>query len=196
MIRKNSLLCKLIHENRSAKFFFDDTMSSFDPSKESCPSCHSRGNCCFHKFYRRFLVDYHQGKIECFILRITVVRCSSCGAYHSILPDVIIPYQIYSIPFILHVLDLYFNHRDTIAGICERFGITPPTIYRWRDQFLQHKALWLGVLKNRQQTSSQFLSQLIDDLDFSTFNTDFIHRFILSFLQSHRMQYRRCSIGS
>lgn len=170
-------------------------MASFDPSRAVCPSCRSRGNCCFHKTYPRFLVDYHRGKVECFTIHITVVRCSSCGSYHSILPDVIIPYQIYSLPFILHVLDLYFNHRDTIADLCERFGIAPPTIYRWRNQFLKHKTLWLGILENSLTASDQFLSQLICDRDFSAFNALFIHRFILSFLQSHRMQYRRCCIG-
>lgn len=134
------------------------------------------------------MVEYHT-------IRITVVRCSSCGSYHSILPDVIIPYQTYSLPFIMHVLDIYFNHRDTIAGICDRFNISPPTIYRWRDQFLKHKALWLGALVNILKTPFDFLSELRAGLDFSVFNSDFIHSFVLSFLQSHKMQYRRCVPG-
>lgn len=170
-------------------------MASFDPALDTCPSCHSKGNCVLHKTYRRYLIDYYHGKCVCHLIRVTVVRCSSCGAYHSILPDVIIPYQSYSLFFILHVLDYYFNHRDSIRGICERFGLQPPTIYRWKKLFLKHKRLWLGVLENHLQDADRFLSHIRTEQDFSQFSSDFIQRFVLSFLQSHKMQYRQCPLS-
>lgn len=166
-------------------------MASFDPAREVCPHCHSRGNCSFHKTYPRYLVDFHQSRICSDVIRVTVVRCSSCGSYHSILPDVIIPYQSYSLPFILHVLSRYFQHHDTVSSICDRFDIAPPTLYRWKDLFLDHRSLWLGILDSQLQTPDLFLSYLQGSLSFSDFNSDFIHRFVFSFLQSHRMHSRR-----
>lgn len=191
MIRKNSLLCKLNQLKCSSKSIFDDMMSSFHPDRETCPHCKSSGNCVFHKTYERYLVDYYHGRIESHIICITVVQCTSCGGYHSILPDIIIPYLSHSLIFVLTVLDQYFSRRNTIQGICDRFGIDPPTLYRWKKKFLEHKRLWLGALETQLQSASGFLDGILARQSFSAFNDSFIQSFVVSFLQSHPPHSRR-----
>lgn len=166
-------------------------MAAFDPDRATCPACQSTGNCVTHKTYDRYLVDYRHGKIECSIIQVTVIRCTSCGHYHAILPDVIIPYKSYSLPFILTVLGLYFSGRHTVRSLCERFGIEPPMIYRWKAQFLLHRKLWLGILDAHLQSAGGFLSRLREEQDYSAFNMAFVRRFTFSFLQSHRSRFRQ-----
>ena len=166
-------------------------MASFDPKRATCPVCRSSGNCVTHKTYDRYLVDYHHGKIECSTIHVTVIRCDSCGHYHAILPDVIIPYKSYSLNFILTVLTLYFSGQQTVRSLCERFGIEPPTLYRWKSQFLLHRKLWLGILEAQIQSAREFLSLLLEEQDYSAFNMAFVRRFTVSFLQSHKSRFRQ-----
>lgn len=166
-------------------------MASFDPSRTVCPACQSSGNCRFHKTYDRYLVDYHHGRIETSILQVTVVRCDSCGHFHAILPDVIIPYRTYSLLFILTVLERYFSNRQTVRELCQTFGIEPPLLYRWKALFLQHRKLWLGILEAHTQAASEFLSSLLSQWLFSDFNMGFVRQTTVSFLQQHRSRYRQ-----
>lgn len=46
MIRKNSLLCKLIRIKTSSKFLFDTFMAQFRPELETCPAYSLESFCC------------------------------------------------------------------------------------------------------------------------------------------------------
>ena len=50
MIRKNSLICKLIRIKTSSKVLFDSYMDSFRPELETCPCCGAKGNCHIHAY--------------------------------------------------------------------------------------------------------------------------------------------------
>ena len=166
-------------------------MASFTPARAVCPSCNSSGNCRTHKTYDRYLVDYHHGRIETSVLKVTVIHCDSCGHYHAILPDVIIPYRTYSLLFILTVLDRYFSKQQTVRELCRSFEIEPPLLYRWITLFLQHRRLWLGILDAHIQSASEFLSTLLSQRFYSDFNMEFVRRTTASFLQRHRSRYRQ-----
>lgn len=106
MIRKNLLNFKLNFSFYSAKSRFLSFMKSFDPQKETCPSCGAKGQCRIYASYERYIVDLNDGKVVSEKIRITRVRCT-CGHTHAILPDLIIPYRQYSLPFILYILNLW-----------------------------------------------------------------------------------------
>ena len=121
-------------------------MLSYSWEDEACPWCGSKGNCVSHGSYMRSMADFTYGKTvygEICVLRLC---CTSCGHTHAILPDVIIPYSVYGLFFILRVLAEYFLPRHTVEKLCARFGISVSMLYRWRDLFLSHKQEWLGML--------------------------------------------------
>ena len=161
-------------------------MQSYSWKNETCPWCGSNASCVFHDTYTRSMTDFMHGKTiygEACVIRL---RCTSCGHTHAILPDVIIPYSVYGLFFILRVLAEYFLHLRTVEGLCARFGISVSMLYRWRGLFLSHKQLWLGVLDSAQTTPSKFIKLLCFLAQYSAF---FSCRFVLlsarSFLQSH-----------
>lgn len=187
MIRKNSLFCKMIRIKKTSIQLFNEYMLSYSWESEACPWCGSKGNCVFHGFYTRSMTDFVHGKTvygEVCVLRL---RCTSCGHTHAILPDVIVPYSVYGLFFILRVLAEYFLHLYTAEKLCARFGISASTLYRFRDIFLSQKQQWLGMLASAETTPSAFIKCICL---LAQYSASFACRFVLltarSFLQSHR----------
>ena len=186
MIRKNLLLCKIIRIKTSSKFLFDSYMEQFKPELETCPICGSTGNCHIHDYYGRSIIDFKAGRQEKSDLCILRVFCDSCRHAHAILPDIIIPYSSYSLFFVLRLLGEYFAGLFTIEQLCERYSISPKQFFRWLALWKSHKQEWLGLLSDAGTSSLSFLKKLISADSFSSFSQEFVRRFSLSFLQSHR----------
>lgn len=136
-----------------------------------------------HGFYERYVVDFYGGGPVISLVRILRVRCN-CRRTHALLLDSLIPYCQYSLRFILQVLKMYFRHSRTVEGICDFFQIAPPTLYRLKRLFLEHRELWLGLLRS-QKSPLPFLQFLCKALDLSGNLATFFRRFRISFLQSH-----------
>ena len=117
-------------------------------------------------------------------LRIPRVQCT-CGKSHALLPDFIVPYLSYSLPTILHILSDYFTRRLTIRGICEKYLVSPPLIYRFKKRFLLHKKHWLGVLRDMELSSLSFMDALLAS-PYTPFHDAFLRLTTYSFLQSHK----------
>lgn len=185
MIRKNSLFYKLFRIKISSKSFFYRFMPLFCPEFETCPVCESAGNLKIHSYYKRYLIDFIDGKVVRHEITVTRVQCDSCGSTHAILPDFIIPYCSYSLFFILRVLGTYFLHLYSVEKICEKFSITLKQLYKWIALFRSHKAQWLGFLKDMEVGDKTFLNQLGKMIPYSDFASTFVSTFSFSFLQSH-----------
>lgn len=160
-------------------------MASFRPEKETCPVCGRTGDCTSFASYDRYIVDFIGGKPSEAVVTVHRVKCS-CGCSHAILPDPVIPYKTYSLFFILRVLFVYFRHMLSVPKICERFCISPSTLYRWLTLFREHRQLWLGVLNSLEQSCLDFLKSLVFTSPYSDFSRSFFLKTRLSFLQSHR----------
>ena len=65
-------------------------------------------------------------------------------------PEMLIPYSSYSLRFVLTVLEDYFLHVHTVEQICETYQIAHSTLYVFRNLFLSHKQLILGILNDAQ----------------------------------------------
>ena len=166
-------------------------MKEFRPQLRTCPQCGAKGSCRIHAYYGRSIVDFINGKPVCHDLCITRLICS-CGHTHAILPDFIVPYSSYGLFFILRVLAEHFAGLDSVERICERFSITRNQFYHWLSMWHTHKSLWLGVLSSTETTDLSFMQELITASGYSDFASNFVRRFAVSFLQSHKNPAHYC----
>lgn len=184
MIRKNLLKFKLNLTNQSSSSILETFMKDFSAEREQCPACGSKGHCRIFAYYRRWVIDIYGGEPVCTQLDICRVKCT-CGHTHAILPDCVIPYSQYSLPFVLYILLLYFRHSRTIEDICVSFGITHSMIYRWKKIFEKHKSWWISFTRQEKNASLDFLNNLLDTDPFTDFSMGFFCATLFSFLQSH-----------
>jgi len=77
-----------------------------------------------------------------------------------VLPEFIIPFQSYSLFFVLTVLKDYFGGSLTVEDICTKYDISVSTLYSWKTLFLKHKKIWLGLLEDSSASAGQFLEFL------------------------------------
>lgn len=185
MIRKNLINCNLIREKRSSKSIFDASVKELHPEREVCPVCRKKGDCRIHSYYRRYIIDFIGGTVCVRSIRVPRVKCS-CGHTHAILPDPIIPYDSYSLFFILRVITEYCMRLRTVSALCERFSITPSMLYRWLKLYSDHRREWQGVLKATSQPMLDSLKELILIKPFCDLAHSFFRSTGRSFLQSHR----------
>lgn len=186
MIRKNSLLCKLIRIKTSSKFLFDTFMAQFRPELETCPICNSTGNCHIHDYYRRSIIDFDAGQRTHSGLCVLRVFCDSCEHAHAVLPDAIIPYSSFSLLFVLRLLGQYFADLGSVEQLCERFGVSQNLFYKWLKLWNFHKQRWLGVLADSETSSISFWKKLYEQERYSDFSMEFIRSTSYTFLQANK----------
>lgn len=184
MIRLNSLDCKLKNRILPVKELFRQSLAQSPLFLMACPFCGAKGTCRKRGSYERSLVTFSNGAAEVVRLKIPRVQCT-CGKSHAFLPELIVPYLSYSLPMILLILSDYFKRRLTIRGICEKYLVSPPLIYRFKKLFLLHKKQWLGVLRDMELCAPDFVERLQTD-SYSRFRDAFLRLTAYSFLQSHK----------
>lgn len=184
MIRVFDLFCKLNLINLSAREAFLRAMLAFNVHDHPCPFC----SCAHpdwqeHASYERYLISFEHGHSVTYVIIIFRYRCPSCGHTHAILPEHLIPYSSYSLPFILAVLRDYYTRPVTIEKLCSEYDISVSTLYAWHSLFLIHKKLWLGLLEDYISSPDTFLSSLIP-IPSKHFLSSFFASMRYSFLQS------------
>lgn len=160
MIRLFTIFCKLNQITLSDRQWFEQDVKSICLMNCACPFCGSAG--CMDSFacYDRYLVEMERGIPISHTVCIKRYRCTSCGHTHAALSSALVPYCSYSLRFILTVLRCYFLHLKSVEGICTAYGIAVSTLYRWKQLFLQQKALCLGALENLLQEQATFIDSL------------------------------------
>jgi len=165
MIRLFTVFCKLNFNVLSAKDIFLESMEEFTSDKLplldlTCPYCGAKHpNWTYHDSYTRYLISYENQCTVTYTIDITRIICSSCKHTHAILPEIIIPYSSYSLIFVLSVLKDYFS-KMTVKNICKKYQISVSMLYVWKQLFLLHKKLWLGILEDIYKNSLEFLSSM------------------------------------
>ena len=183
MIRKFTLLCKLNSIKDSDFRIFKNAQDSITISAEVCPTCGAKHLCSFHASYERDMIVIENNSAVCHNVSISRVICSSCGHTHALLPDILIPFGSYSLFFILKVLRSYYLHSYTSEMLCSIYSISISTLYTWIHLLNKHKALWLGVLSDLENSALSFLNLLMDN---ASFPMTFFREFHFSFLQHYR----------
>lgn len=184
MIQLNALDCKLKNSILSIRNLFRQSLKHHPLFLLVCPYCGAKGTCRRRGSYERSLVTFSDGTAEVIRLKIPRVQCP-CGRSHALLPDLIVPYLSYSLPMILMILSDYFHRRLTLRGICEKYLVNVPLIYRLKKWFLLHKKQWLGALRDRELCVPDFVEQLQTE-SYSRFRDAFLRLTTYSFLQSHK----------
>lgn len=184
MIRLNALDCKLKNTILYIKKLYQQSLQQNPLFLLVCPYCGAKGTCRRRGSYERSLVIFSEGRPEVVRLSIPRVQCP-CGRSHALLPDFIVPYLSYSLPMILMILSDYFHRRLTIRGICEKYLVNVPLIYRLKMGFLLHKKQWLGALRDMELCAPDFIEELLTE-SYSRFQDAFLRLTTYSFLQSHK----------
>lgn len=163
MIRLFTIFCKLNQLPFSDRQWMEQDISGFCSCGAACPFCGAKGCLDIFAHYERYLVELQAGRPVTYRVKIPRYRCASCAHTHALLSSCLVPYRSYSLRLILHVLRCYFLRLKTVTGICEEVGITPATLYQWKNVFLRQKALWLGALCDLERSASSFLSEVTGD---------------------------------
>lgn len=193
MIRK-----KLLNFKLNLPFFVSDAelerfRDSAVPFRERCPHCGTRGKCRFFAVYGRSIVDIMDGRPCCRTMIVARVRCD-CGHTHALLPDFIVPYRQYTLPFILHILKLYFSRSMTVQALCGSFWISPPTLYEWKHAFAMHRSWWPAFVRSGHKGFLDTLVLLLSSPVFSDFTSGFWRQTMFSFLQTHANPANCCRL--
>ena len=173
-------IIKMEKQNISAQTIVNQLIQSFSSSENNrCSAC-GRTGLKYVRKYTRSLTEWHNGhpvdvQIE------TALYQYECGHCHVLLPSVIIPYCLYSLPFIIMVLWDYFNHLRTVEEICARYRISVPTLYRWIEQFRKDKEIWLKALADLETSVEEFIDYLRSNM------TVYEHRAFMQGIYPHRM---------
>ncbi len=184
MIRLNALDCKLKDIILHIRKLYRQCPQQNPLFLMVCPYCGAKGTCRPRGSYERNLVAFSDGKPEVLRLKVPRVQCP-CGKSHALLPDFIVPYLSYSLPMILFLLSDYFSRRLTIRGICEKYLVNVPLIYRFKKLFLLHKKQWLGIVRDMDLSASAFTEELLTG-SYAQFHGAFLRLTAYSFLQSHQ----------
>lgn len=188
MIRVFKIFCKLNFKNFSAKDLFLAAMNDFSTEKLPffkipCPFCGAKHPMwSYHDSYQRYLISFEMAITVNHRIDITRIICSSCKHTHAILPEIIIPHSSYSLIFVLSVLRSHYLSKMTVQSLCDKYQISPSTLYAWKHLFAIHKKLWLGILEDIYQNSLVFLSS-IPSINTSNDLSDFFAQHGCSFLQ-------------
>lgn len=159
---------------------FHEACATFSLGDFICPKCGRKHDASFIQPYGRYLITLENNLVVTHRIRVQQVRCSSCDSIHAILPDCLVPHSSYSLSFILTVLKDYFLGALTIESLCSKFSIAISTLYAWIKLFYLHKRLWLGLLRDHEISSMDFLNLLLSS-DFSSIS--FFSLTAFSFMQ-------------
>lgn len=177
MIRQATILCKLF----LIKLSDIELLGAMRPRYDQCPACGAVKCCKPHDGYTRDMITIEKGMRKEYKITVDRVICSSCGATHALLADVLVPYSSYSLRFILFVLRAFWGRSCPVADLCERYGIAVSTIYVWKSMFKEHANLWLSSLDRIHKASIQALEvfenvHMLPSLFFQRYGFSFLQR--------------------
>jgi hypothetical protein len=113
------------------------------------------------KRYQRNLIMLENGKQELYRISVPLLRCKQCG-YHAVLPYLfIIPYEQYSIQFILHVLIDRIKYKMKLSELFKKYQIPQTTFYRWLKQYKAYYNIYIHVMDSYEM---DFLDRASSDL--------------------------------
>lgn len=152
-----------------------------------CNNCHSK-HCQKHGYYERYyLITSDDLKNENNKVKILRVKCTECQHTHAILPEEIVPYQQYSLIFIVTALVLHYVQNKSIRKVCSLLDINERTFFKWAKTFKKQLIIYLGILSS---LTFSFKNELIRFCSYSKyvrdFGADFLRKTDRVFMQTHK----------
>jgi ribosomal protein S27AE len=183
MIRLFSALCKTLLEHFSDLNIVEESEGGYVHHDKGCPRCGATGKLSPYGGYLRWLAYRWKRKNSDIRVWIRRFECGSCGATHALLPDILVPYSMYSLNFKLTVLIAYFERDCTVVSVCAEYGIAVSTLYEWLHLLATHKDLMIGVMLSRKTGAPTFLRNMVDSDDISELIRSFYGKHGFSFMQ-------------
>lgn len=167
MIHRNVHKCNIFKEISSlSEGAYEAYIGNLNIFNLECSFCHRKGTCIRYGFYGRGYLLTNEDLKDGRTINIQRVKCKDCGCTHGLLPEEIIPYAQYSLPFIILVLLMYFQRQATVTSICAAMGITVPMLYRWKKLFQHQKDTYLGVVASGQWSDLEAIAWLCSRTDY------------------------------
>ena len=124
----------------------DRVLNTFKGSEEDrCPHCGKKDTGKARK-YTRWVTDITGGQVTEKLIKTKRYECG-CGKTHVVIPALIVLYASHSLRFIIAVLYDYYCTKLTVCMVCDKYGISARTLYRWKKLFERDKELWLRGLR-------------------------------------------------
>lgn len=164
-----------------------DICRTLDTREVECNTCHHK-HCHKHDYYERnYLIIPNDLECEDNKVRILRVKCTECHHTHAILPEEIVPYQQYSLIFIITALILHYVHDMSIRNVCLTMNINKKTFIRWIKTFKRQLIKYYGIFKS---LGFSYKNELIKICDYSEyvreFGEDFLSKTDRVFMQKHK----------
>lgn len=149
-------MCLIIHSDFSfsadevldwQKLYDEPIKNALDILKIACPDCGSIGFLHFQGRYDRYFFNSTEDIENSFRLSVVYVRCTSrkCSRRnHVIFPSWICPYSPFSYPFLLKILNCFYDLRKNLSQTARTCGISRETVRTVikkaeRDAFLMNE---------------------------------------------------------
>ena len=187
MINTFVQIIKIQKLKQTAQTLTDAFLQSFLSSCDAfCRNCRSNDISYFVRYTRK-ITDLQNGKLVDYDLQTWLFKCGSCDCTHAFLVPLVIPYGRHSLTVVIRALYEYFD-TGSVKNVCEKYQITPPTLYRWKKIFFRHKEEWLKGLRNAETTAKTFLKNIIEEYEYCSFSKEFMQGRTdrKAFLQNHR----------
>ena len=195
-----------------------DTLSHYNPDRCPCQRCGrkiwSAGKV---SSYRRSITYVKDGKRVDGEFLCPVHLCEQCGKSdrrggsasgdyrHAILQDGLVPFTYFTLLFVLTVLDDYAKRQHTVVQICDYWGISVSTLYRWKKRYIAHYEAWAesteSIRKLQAESSKPSPEEALTEavgkslvkvfLFLRKLPLDFFSRFAFSFLQPNHLTHFR-----
>lgn len=117
--------------------YYEETLVINDYSNLTCPYCKKEGTLSFHKTYsRNFIFNIGHYRISAKI-DLIVLECFNCKEqhnkqkYHTLFPNFIFPYHVFSENIILSSINDYLNKKTKIKNIENKYNISYQLFYYW-----------------------------------------------------------------
>jgi len=191
MIRLFKSLYKSLNEENipTESQIFQKATDEFNHYGYQCPNCKATGKLSFHSLYERGLVSFYNKNVTDSRINPRRLKCASCGTSHALLPDILVPYSPYTLPFMLTVLIAYFERETSVVNICADFGIAVSTLYEWKKRLAKCKDFLLGVVLSLNKPALSFLNELFASDCLSDLLNTFFEKYGFSFLQAMATRY-------
>lgn len=158
-----------------------------DYSTHKCPCCKNNNCMKYHKDYQRNITFIYNDYLIEAKISLIVLECSFCKEvnkgkqkYHTLLPEIIFPYHIYSSEIIMNTLNDRFINKLKIEQIIEKRKISAQLYYKWLKGLFKYLPICSIILECKIKIEEILLKIKLDkDKFYNNFYEKYFHPFFL-----------------
>ena len=106
--------------NTYSQELYNDDIKKISYASLKC-SCGAVGHFHDHARYSRYLVIDSDTTI---ILSVQRIMCESCHRTHALLPDIIIPFRVFSNPLVKKIISSFYDQKNIVSAVSRIFHLS------------------------------------------------------------------------